>query len=178
MPLCLITGNQGKLAGARLVFPDIKVLDIDLPEIQSLSAREIIEYKLQEGLKHHSVDGLVVEDTSVYIEALNNLPGPLIKWFLEALGNDGLADMVMKYENHNLKVVSIVGYAKSPSDIHFFEGSVVGTIVRPRGSNGFGWNPIFQPKGHTKTFAEMDDTERYGLSMRTEAFKKLKQFLS
>lgn len=178
MALYFITGNKGKLEGARAVFPDIEGLDIDLPEIQSLSAHTIIEYKLQEGLKHYSGNGLVVEDTSVYIDTLNDLPGPLIKWFLEALGNDGLSELVEKYEDHSARVVSIVGYAKDPDDIHLFEGSQAGQIVKPRGTNGFGWNPIFQPNGNNKTFAEMDDSQRAKFNMRIQAFEKLKLFLS
>ena len=51
-------------------------------------------------------------------------------------------------------------------------------IVSPRGANNFGWDPIFQPDGHTKTFAEMEDDERISLKMRRTAALKLKDFLS
>ncbi len=176
MSLYFLTGNKGKIAGARIVFRDIQAIDIDLPEIQSLDAHKIIENKLINGLKHQE-GGLVVEDTSVYIKCLNGLPGPLIKWFLEALDNDGLATMVQKYDDHTAEVRSIVGYANNINDVYFFEGIQKGKIVTPRGKNGFGWNPIFQPEGSTKTYAEMSDTERAIFSMRTKAFQKLKNFL-
>ena len=64
--------------------------DIDLTEIQSVDPKEIIEHKLNEAKKHMK-GNLVVEDTSLYFEALNGLPGPLIKWFLKTVGNEGLA---------------------------------------------------------------------------------------
>jgi inosine triphosphate pyrophosphatase len=176
MSLLFLTGNPGKLAGAKQVFPDITNLDIDLPEIQSLDGHEIIRAKLLEGLKHHDGE-LVVEDTSLYITALHGLPGPLIKWFLASLGNDGLAELALKFEDHSAEVRSIVGYAKSPDDIQFFEGSQTGQIVALRGDSGFGWNPIFQPAGSTKTYAEMTDDERAQVSMRNKAFQNLKQYL-
>jgi non-canonical purine NTP pyrophosphatase (RdgB/HAM1 family) len=176
MALLFLTGNAGKIAGAKLVFPDIKSLDIDLPEIQSLDPHVVIRHKLLEGLKHHKSE-LVVEDTSVYIEALNGLPGPLIKWFLESLGNEGLAELALKYDNQTAEVRSIVGYAKSPDDIRFFEGAQKGKVVMPRGNAGFGWNPSFQPDGSNKTFAEMSDAERSKFSMRTKAFRQLKDYL-
>jgi len=176
MSLYFLTGNKGKLAGARIVFPYIEAIDIDLPEIQSLDPHVIIKDKLRAGLEHHNGE-LVVEDTSVYIDSLNGLPGPLIKWFLEALDNKGLAELALKYNDHAATVKTIIGYANGSNSTVFFEGEQKGQIVTPRGNNGFGWNPIFQPTGNNKTFAEMDDNERSKFSMRTKAFLKLKEYL-
>ena len=64
------------------------------------------------------------------------------------------------------------------NEFHFFEGSIKGKIVFPRGKNGFGWDRIFQPSGHNKTFAEMTKEEKFKISMRTVAVNKLKNFLS
>jgi len=54
---------------------------------------------------------------------------------------------------------------------------VKGTIVEPRGETNFGWDPIFQPEGYTKTFAEMSADEKNSLSMRKLAAEKLKESL-
>ena len=55
-----------------------------------------------------------------------------------------------------------------------FEGRVDGTLVwPPRGSNGFGYDPMFQPIGHDRTFGEMDPDEKYAISHRADAFRKL-----
>ena len=61
--------------------------------------------------------------------------------------------------------------------MHYFDAEMSGTIVRPRGENGFGWDPIFQPLGSLKTLGEMSFEEKNVISMRITALKKLKDFL-
>ncbi len=62
--------------------------------------------------------------------------------------------------------------------INQFEGIVKGKILKqPIGNQGFGYDPIFVPEGHQKTFAEMDLTEKNLLSHRTRALKKMNDFL-
>jgi XTP/dITP diphosphohydrolase len=61
---------------------------------------------------------------------------------------------------------------------HSFEGIVEGTIIdSPRGTDGFGYDPIFVPEGHDRTFAEMSLEEKGKLSHRARAFAKLVAFL-
>lgn len=175
MPLHFITGNQGKLKEIQSILRDVVALDIDLVEIQSLDAHEIIRAKLDEARKHHKGE-FIVEDTSLYFEGLNGLPGPLIKWFMKTIGNDGLAKIVETFGNNKAEAKTIIGYSNSEGEISFFEGSVFGTIVAPRGT-GFGWDPIFMPVGHTKTFGEMSALEKNSLSMRKVAVEKLREFL-
>ena len=56
----------------------------------------------------------------------------------------------------------------------WFEGRVDGTLVwPPRGANGFGYDPIFVPAGHKRTFGEMDPAEKHAMSHRADAFAKL-----
>lgn len=58
-----------------------------------------------------------------------------------------------------------------------FEGRIDGTIVRPRGAHGFGYDPIFQPEGYDITFAEMDADAKDAISHRHRAFEQLKAAL-
>jgi len=171
-----VTGNRNKFEEAREILPDLEQLDIDLPEIQETDAKEIIRKKLEEALAHQKGE-FIVEDTSLYFECLGNLPGPLIKWFLKEMGNAGLANLAQKMGNNRARAVAILGYAKSPEEIYFFEGSVPGQIVPPRGETNFGWDPIFLPEGGEITFAEMDREEKNKISMRRAALEKLKEFL-
>jgi XTP/dITP diphosphohydrolase len=65
------------------------------------------------------------------------------------------------------------------SQIWQFEGIVTGTITdTPRGTQGFGYDPLFLPDGHERTFAEMNLAEKSQLSHRSRAFQKLIAFLS
>jgi XTP/dITP diphosphohydrolase len=61
---------------------------------------------------------------------------------------------------------------------YLFEGIVNGTIIKEkRGIEGFGYDPIFLPDGKTRTFAEMELSEKNTISHRALAFEKLKKFL-
>lgn len=177
MALYFITGNKGKFDMVKTLLPEVEQLDIDLPEIQSLDAEEVIKHKLEVALQHASGEN-IVEDTSLYFGALQwNMPGPLIKWFAKALDNQGMADLVEKMGNTEAKAVVRFGYAKSKHEMYYFDAEMLGTIVQPRGSNGFGFDPIFQLAGSEKTLAEMTFEEKNGVSMRMDALKKLKEFL-
>lgn len=173
--LYFITGNINKFNEAKSIIPEIEQIDFDLPEIQELDSRKIIEEKLNEAIKNNS-GNFFCEDTSLYINCLNGLPGPLIKWFLEKLGNKGIYDLISKYENKSAYAKTIVGYVED-GKIIFFEGQVNGKIVEPKSETSFGWDPIFQPEGYEKTFAEMSLEEKNKISMRKEALIKLKNYL-
>lgn len=176
MSLYFITGNKDKYKEVQAVLPQVEQLDIDLPEIQSLDAHEIIQAKLIEAQKHQTGE-FIVEDNSLYLEGIKGLPGPLIKWFLKTVGNDGLYKMAEAFGNFNAEAKVVIGYSNIAGEISFFEGSTKGTIVPARGSEGFGWDPIFQPDGYTKTFAEMNPEEKNEFSMRRIAVNKLKEQL-
>jgi len=177
MTLYFITGNKGKLAEVQSILGDVEALDIDLPEIQSLDAHEIIKAKLEEAQKHQTGE-FIVEDNSLYLEGIKGLPGPLIKWFMKTVGNDGLYKMAETFGNFNAEAKVIIGYSNSQKEISFFEGNTKGTIVSPRGNEGFGWDPIFQPEGYDKTFGELSAEEKNSFSMRKIAVEKLKEHLN
>ena len=173
MTLYFITGNFGKLNEVKAIIPEVEGIEMDLPEIQSLDPQEIITEKLKEAVKEKEGE-YFVEDTSLYFECLNGFPGPLIKWLLERIGNDGIWNLVSKYENYNVVAKTVIGYSDG-TDIHFFVGELNGKIVAPRGQDGFGWDAIFEVNG--KTLAEMSSEEKNKISMRRNALMKFKEFL-
>jgi len=174
MALYFITGNKKKVEEARK-YVEFEQFDIDQDEIQELDQNKINEHKLREAEKQRQGE-FFCEDTALYIEALNGLPGPLIKWFIQSMGSEGLARLVLNYKNNNAYARTIVGYSNG-KDIKFFDGIVKGKIVLPR-INGYGWDPIFQPEGYNQTFAELGLDKKNKISMRAKAFQKFKDFLS
>jgi len=96
MALYFITGNKNKFAEVSAILPSVEQIDIDLPEVQDIDAKEIIKAKLLEALNHKQAK-FIVEDTSLYFNCLNGLPGPLIKWFMKTVGNEGLFNMVKNW---------------------------------------------------------------------------------
>lgn len=168
-----ITGNKGKLDEATTILGEVEGLDIDLVEIQEIDPHKIIRAKLEEAQKTEKGE-FIVEDTSLYLDALNGLPGPLIKWFLKLLGNEGLYNIWARLNNYNAEAKTLIGYCNKRGEIKFFEGATKGTISVPKGE-GFGWDPIFTPEGQDKTFGEMSSEEKNQISMRKIALEKLKE---
>lgn len=141
-----------------------------------MNLQEIVEDKAHRAFEivHKPV---LVEDVSLSFTALKALPGPLIKWFFETLGNDGLCQMLDVFDDRS--ALAEVEFAICDSNgVHTFGGSMEGTIATsPRGKMGFGWDPIFIPQGYDKTWAEMPDDEKHATSMRKMALEKMARFL-
>ena len=169
--LYFLTGSANKFAEAKIVIPWIEQQKVDLPEIQELDSKAIIKAKIPSG------KNLVVEDTSLCIHGMNGFPGPLIKWMLKSVGAEGIARMAHVFEDTSATARTCLGYVAPDRTVHFFDGTIEGRIVKPRGVTTFGWDTIFLPDGHIQTFAEMGREAKCAISMRTQAFKQLKEFL-
>jgi non-canonical purine NTP pyrophosphatase (RdgB/HAM1 family) len=177
MTIYFITSNEKKFKEASNIIPNLEMLNLDLPEIQEIDAKKIIESKLKEAFKHHNGE-FIVEDTSLYLEALGGFPGPLIKWMLQSIGNRGIFNLTDKLSNKDAIAKTIIGYAKNKEEVHYFEGSIKGNIIQPEVKNGFGWDPLFQPQGFNTSFAQLSIEDKNKISMRSIALRKLSSFLS
>ena len=155
----------------------MELFPVDLQEIQTTDLQQLVKYKLQQAFETLQTP-VIVEDTSLYFEAWNELPGPLIKWFLENLGLSGIVRSLSAFENKAAQAVCCLGYTEDGKTMHFFEGTQEGTIVKPRGSLDFGWDAIFQPVGQQLTFGEMDHELKNRISPRAAAALKFENFLT
>lgn len=150
---------------------------LDLPEIQSLDPHEVVHVKAEEAYRQLQRP-VLVEDFSLRFEALGNLPGPLIKWFLQELGAEGICRLLDNYETRVAYAQTCFGY-RDKDGLHIFDGLMRGTITpEVRGSNGYGTDGIFIPSGQDKTWGEMDKEEQIKYSLRRIGLKKLEAFLA
>jgi inosine triphosphate pyrophosphatase len=177
MKILFVTGNNDKLREAKAMMPEIEGCDIDLSEIQEMETEKIIKAKLEEAMKQKPGVELIVEDQSLTIDGMNGLPGPFIKWFVKSLDLEGIYKLAVKMGNQETKAKTLIGYANNKGEIRFFEATIKGKIVSPRGEIGWGWDFIFQPEGYDKTFAQMTMEQKNELSMRRLALEKLKEYL-
>jgi len=171
----LITGNSNKVrAFTTILGCELKNRSINLTEIQSTEVLKVVERKLLDA--HEAVgEPVIVEDTGLHIGYINQFPGALIKDYYKCLKSEGIA---MAHGTSPATAITIIGYHDG-SQMHFYEGSVKGKIASiPAGKNGFGWDNIFIPDGHNKTFAEMTIVEKNKCSMRTIALIKLMKVLN
>jgi non-canonical purine NTP pyrophosphatase (RdgB/HAM1 family) len=163
-----VTGSEGKFRELSAMLPELKQLKLELDEIQSLDPKKVIEHKLEQASHEHEGE-LMVEDTSLVLQALGELPGTFIKWFQQALGLDGIAELAAKYPDQSATARTVIGYRDGAGERHYFTGEAHGRIVKPRGAGGFGWDDIFVPEGYEKSFAELGPEEKNRISMRRAA---------
>lgn len=171
------TTNPGKIAEAiEILKIEIVPSGLEIPEIQSMDIKKVALQKSADYFNQLKTP-LLIEDVSLSFDALNGLPGPYINDFSKALGNAGLIKLMNK-NNRSATAITTLVYCDQDGNPHVFQGTIKGTIsTEERGTNGFGWDPIFIPNGFKKTFAEMTELEKNSLSMRKIALQKFKDWL-
>lgn len=123
------------------------------------------------------------DDTGLEVEALNGAPGVYSARYAgpgkDSEANiDKLLSELEGKENRCARFRTVISLILNGQE-HFFEGIVSGTILTERhGSNGFGYDPVFQPDGYDCSFAELSMDEKNKISHRGRATEKLIQFLS
>ncbi|BBD74015.1 non-canonical purine NTP pyrophosphatase [Sulfodiicoccus acidiphilus] len=119
---------------------------------------------------------LIVEDAGLFVEALNGFPGPYSSYVFKTIGIEGILDLVRDRTDRSAFFQSVITYVDREQVVSF-EGKVEGEIaLSPRGRGGFGFDPIFIPRGSKLTFAEMDVRTKNLLSHRAVAFSKFLDF--
>ena len=177
MSLVFVTSNANKVQKIQTVLGrSVEQIDIDLPEIQAVDVKDVIEAKAREAYKQIGKP-VLVEDTGLFFEAWNGLPGALIKWFLETVGNEGICTMLQPFADRRATAETCLGLFDG-TDFVTFSGYAPGIIPhKPRGTLGFGWDPIFQPDGSEKTFAELTPDDERTVDMRRDAAQQLRAYL-
>jgi len=144
-----ISGNQNKIDYlSKTLGLNLPHQKIDLDEIQSADPKVVIEQKVKQA---YEIIGkpVLVEDTSLSFTALNGLPGPFVKFFVDA--HDGLEKMCRMLDGFSDRTAYgsvIYGYYDG-NELRFFEGRLDGKIaLHPKGDGGYGWDKIFEPLGY------------------------------
>ncbi|XP_022816981.1 inosine triphosphate pyrophosphatase-like [Spodoptera litura] len=178
--ITFVTSNAIKLEEVRAILgnnnPQLEIISrkLDLPELQG-EIDEICIKKCQEAAR--LLKGpVMVEDTSLCYNALKGLPGPYIKWFIYKLGPEGLNNLLTGWDDKSAKAISTFAYCSDCEiNVKLFQGVVTGQIVAPRGPSD-GFDSIFQPDGFCKTYSELTKAEKYKISHRAQALRKIKEY--
>ena len=153
----------------------------DVPEENGISFEENAKIKSEFGYNHFGLP-CFADDSGICIDALNNLPGIKSNRFQKENGGYEktfklIIDKAKVTKKFNAYFKTVISLTTDISTI-YFSGSISGKIsASPLGSLGFGYDPIFIPRGSIKTFAQMTSVEKNKLSHRSAAIKKLKNFL-
>ncbi len=173
-PKYFATTNANKLREVSdiLGFP-IEQISLELLEPQSLDVAEVVSIKAKDAYERAGKP-VLVEDTGLEFLAWKGMPGALIKWFMDTVGNEGVLRMMTGETDRRAVAKTAVGFYDG-SAVHVFLGELQGTVAAEiKGKSSFGWDPLFIPDGHTRSFAEMTGEEKNAISMRRLALENMR----
>lgn len=173
--ITLVTGNSNKAHEYETLLSTTSsttfvTRKIDIAEIQSLDLEVIVRDKLYRAYDMIQAP-VVIEDVAAGLASLNGLPGPFIKFFEEKLGASAL-HILAKQPDERVTILCIAGYYDGER-ILVGVGELRGTIVAPRGENGFGFDSVIVPDGENQTMAEMSEEKKNSISHRAKAVEAL-----
>jgi XTP/dITP diphosphohydrolase len=183
--LVIASHNKGKVREiAEMLAPfGVEILaaaDLGLsePAETGTTFRENAEIKARAAAKASGFPALA-DDSGLVVPALHGAPGiKSARWagpardFRIAMGR--VERELAGKTDRRAHFVCALALAWPDGHLECFEGRVDGTLVwPPRGSRGFGYDPIFVPDGHAETFGEMDPEKKHAISHRANAFRKL-----
>ena len=187
MTIVFATNNPNKIKEVQALVPShIKLVSLkeigyleDIPETQDTIEGNAIQ-KANYIKEHYGLD-CFADDTGLEVEALDDAPGVFSARYA---GPDRNADDNMNLllselksvENRSARFKTVIAlYLKE--ELITFEGICEGEITKSKtGTEGFGYDPIFIPKGKKITFGEMKLSEKYKMDHRFRAFRKIKRF--
>ncbi|HEY0654986.1 MAG TPA: non-canonical purine NTP diphosphatase [Chryseosolibacter sp.] len=189
MRLCFATNNEHKLEEvAHAIKNKITILSLtdigcfeELPETRDTLEGNSLQ-KAEYVFEHYKLP-CFADDTGLEVDALNNAPGVYsARYAGPQRSSDDNINLLLKnlagQTNRKAQfrtIFTLIGLDK----IYTFEGVIKGTISHERkGTGGFGYDPVFIPEGHQRSFAEMSIEEKNELSHRAIATQKLIAFLS
>jgi XTP/dITP diphosphohydrolase len=174
------TGNINKFNEARAILGSygvsVGMLKLKGDEIQSDSLQEIAEKSVRYAYGRCGLP-IFVEDAGLFIDALSGFPGPYAAYAYKTIHNSGILKLMEGNAERNATFKSVISYidSQNPCRPISFLGESRGKITQTerceQGKSGFGFDPIFQPAGSEKTFAEMTIQEKNGYSHRAAAIR-------
>ena len=193
--IVIASHNDGKVEEIRGLLKKYKFKIFSLKKFSHIEPKEngktFIENSVIKAVSALKISGLpsISDDSGLCIPALNNDPGIYsARWAGKGKNFDLAAKKIEKklFEKYRNKqklfkafFCCALSIALPDGTIKSFEGKVFGTLqFPPKGENGFGYDPIFIPKGYKKTFGEMKYSFKERISHRQKAFKKLQNFIS
>ena len=180
MKLKVITSNPGKVAEFQKAFADMGIemehLRLPYDEVQTSELEEVVEKGMAE-IRAKGVRDFIIDDSGMFVNALKGFPGVYSAYGQKTIGNAGILKLMEGVEDRSAVFKCCIGCDIDGRTI-IVTGTCDGYITREaRGSEGFGYDPIFSPDGK-RTFAEIGIEEKNTMSHRGNAIKLLRDALA
>ena len=180
MKAIFVTGNEHKRREAQEILGfELDRAELDLPELQAIDPGEVAAEKARAAREALGSPMLpvLVEDSGLMVDAWGGFPGALTKWLMQGVGNEGLLRMLGPDEDRSASAVCVVVLAEAGGGVRTFRGEVRGKLAsEPRGTGGFGYDPVFVPEWSSLTYAEMGEGKNAD-SHRARAFRAVGEWL-
>lgn len=185
----LCTGNPGKAKELRALLPPgielATLADFNLPKDLPETGRTFTENALQKARLGHLKSGLpaIADDSGLEVEALGGAPGVDSAFYAGPEKDDkaNVAKLLRELEgvaDRRARFRTVIALVDAEGE-HLFEGEVQGRIaLEARGTNGFGYDPVFMPESSEFTFGELPAETKNAISHRSHAVWKLARFLA
>jgi XTP/dITP diphosphohydrolase len=173
----LVTGNVHKFNEARLTLSEFALstamLNVETIEIQADHITDVATASALDAMRKCRLP-IIVEDAGLFIEALDGFPGPYSSYAFRTIGMEGILRLMKNVNKRTAFFESVVAFCSPGWKLpKCFSGKIGGKITQEiRGSQGFGFDPIFRPDKSEKTFAEMSITEKNEHSHRAGALMR------
>jgi len=179
--ITFVTTNPGKFreVSAKLAPADVRMrrLDRAYPELQADRLDDVVRFAA--GIVARQVRGeFLIDDSGLFVDALGGFPGVYSSYVYRTIGPGGVLTLMQREARRSARfeTVFLLGSRGRPPRI--FRGVCEGSIARaPRGHGGFGFDPIFVPRGSRRTFGEMSLAEKNAISHRARAAEALAHHL-
>lgn len=169
MKITIVTSNANKAAEVAAFFHgavEVGHIPLDIPETRSEDVGEIALGKARYAFGQLKTP-LIVDDTGLFINALNGFPGPYAAYVQHAIGNTGILKLMEGRVDRTARFTTAIAFTDE-NGTRVFKGSLEGRISSsPRGDSGFGYDPIFETG--KKTLAEIGVEEKNQISHRAKA---------
>lgn len=178
MKLYFATTNKNKLKEAEKILAPIEIeqVDIEVPEPRSDDFSEIAEFKANYCLERLR-SPLITEDAGISIDALKKFPGTFSAYVFGKIGIEGILSLMRGKKDRSAKFISVISYLKESSRPVSFIGELSGHISEEiKGTEGFGYDPIFIPTGYNLTMGELAPEEKNKISHRGLALQKFREW--
>ncbi|MDX9916908.1 MAG: RdgB/HAM1 family non-canonical purine NTP pyrophosphatase [Gudongella sp.] len=189
--LVVSTGNRNKIAEIKEILKDLPVevlskSDIGFENLEVTEDGDTLEensLKKARALKELTEYMVMADDSGLFVDSLDGAPGVHSSRYGGDKGNDFLNNQTLlknlEGKDRKASFYTVIAFIDEKGNEYILKGKCEGSLLKEmRGTNGFGYDPIFVPDGYKKSFAELPIDVKNSISHRKRAVEALKEILT
>jgi len=179
--LYFVTTNDNKFREVQEILKPFGILIThkkqDLLEIQCRHTDTVAQVKAGDAYSRF-MNPVLVEDTGIFINSLSGFPGVYSAYAYKTMGLEGFMRLMKGVKDRSVVFSTSVAFKPDSHRGFVFRGEMEGRIAQRLSGEHWGYDPLFIPKGFSKTYAEMKPDEKNAISHRKKAFEAFAKFFN